>query len=81
VGDGGVLKRLLLAEPDECPLSDVFLWARVRPFVHWREQQRRFLAGMDPVTGETDQYADMMFDREPTHAGRPSHVEPRTLVA
>jgi hypothetical protein len=40
------LRRLMLAEFDECPLSDLSLWGRVAPFVHWREQQRRFLAGL-----------------------------------
>ncbi|MBM0257094.1 SMI1/KNR4 family protein [Micromonospora sp. 4G55] len=53
------LRRLLLGEFDKCPLSDVSLWGRIEPFVHWREQDRRFLAGLDPITGEPDPYADM----------------------
>ena len=53
------LRRLLVAELDECPLSDVSLWGRPERFVHWREQQRRFRAGLDPITGEPDPYAGM----------------------
>ena len=53
------LRRLMLAEFDECPLSDLSLWGHIPPFVHWREEQRRFLAGLDPTTGEPDPYADM----------------------
>ena len=58
-GMAAFLTRLLLAEFDQCPLSDVGLWGRVQPFVHWREQQRRFLAGLDPLTGQPDPYAGM----------------------
>jgi hypothetical protein len=53
------LTRMMLAEFDECPLSDVSLWGNVEPFVHWREQDRRFKAGLDPITGEPDPYAGM----------------------
>ncbi|MFF4875453.1 SMI1/KNR4 family protein [Micromonospora sp. NPDC000668] len=53
------VRRLLLAGFDQCPLSDVSLWGRIEPFVHWREQDRRFLAGLDPITGEPDPTADM----------------------
>ena len=53
------VRRLLLAEFDRCPLSDLSLWGRIEPFVHWREQDRRFLAGLDPITGEPDPTADM----------------------
>ncbi|GAA3048640.1 hypothetical protein GCM10020000_31220 [Streptomyces olivoverticillatus] len=49
----------MLAEIDENPLSDDSLWGRVRPFVHWREQQRRYFAGLDTSTGEPCPYADM----------------------
>jgi hypothetical protein len=48
------IRRLMLAEFDECPLSDASLWGRPSPFVHWREQQRRWLAGLNPATGEPD---------------------------
>ncbi|CAM3911786.1 SMI1/KNR4 family protein [Kibdelosporangium persicum] len=53
------IRRLMTAEFDECPLSDLSLWGRVGSFVHHREQQRRFHAGLDPMTGEPDPYADM----------------------
>lgn len=29
------------------------------PFVHWREQRRRWFAGLDPITGLPDPYAEM----------------------
>jgi hypothetical protein len=48
------VRRMMLAEFDECPLSDKSLWGRVEPFVNWREQQHRYLAGLDPMTGEPD---------------------------
>jgi hypothetical protein len=51
------VRRLMLAEFDECPLSDLSLWGRIQPFVHWREQHRRFRPGLDPMTGELDPYA------------------------
>lgn len=53
------LHRLMTARFDACPLSDLSLWGRVGTFVHHREQQRRFHAGLDPMTGEPDPYADM----------------------
>ncbi|MFD5393545.1 hypothetical protein ACFWJW_04860 [Streptomyces sp. NPDC127097] len=53
------LRRLMTAEFDECPLSDLSLWGRVGTFVHVREQERRFHAGLDPLTGEPDPYANM----------------------
>jgi hypothetical protein len=34
----------------------VALWGVTAPFVHWREQQRRWLAGLDPETGDPDPY-------------------------
>ncbi|MGQ5262661.1 SMI1/KNR4 family protein [Micromonospora sp. ZYX-F-536] len=58
------VRRLLLAEFAGCPLSDVSLWGRIQPFVHWREQDRRFLAGLDPNTGEPDPYAGMFQGRD-----------------
>jgi hypothetical protein len=48
------IRRLMLGEFDECPLSDASLWRRPSPFVHWREEQRRWLAGLNPATGEPD---------------------------
>jgi hypothetical protein len=53
------LLRLLRAELARCPLSGTALWGYPAPFVHWREQQRRFQAGLDPITGEPDPYAGM----------------------
>ncbi|MFJ3654108.1 hypothetical protein ACIPPR_12435 [Streptomyces nigra] len=49
----------MTAEFDACPLSDLSLWGRVGTFVHHEEQERRFYAGLDPVTGEPDPYAGM----------------------
>lgn len=51
--------RLLRAEFDECPLSDASLWGRPLPFVSWREQRRRMVAGLDRLTAEPDPYAEM----------------------
>ncbi|RSN55499.1 hypothetical protein DMH01_32665 [Amycolatopsis sp. WAC 04182] len=53
------IRRLMTADFDECPLSDLSLWGRVSSFVHYQEQQRRFQAGLDPMTGEPDPYAGM----------------------
>jgi hypothetical protein len=53
------LLRLLRAELARCPLSGTALWGRPAPFVQWRERQRRFQAGLDPITGEPDPYAGM----------------------
>lgn len=48
------IRRMLLAQFDECPFSDLTLWGRPAAFVHWAEEQRRWLAGLDPETGEPD---------------------------
>lgn len=48
------LRRLMTAEFDACPLSDLSLSGRVGTFVHHEEQERRFHAGLDPVSGEPD---------------------------
>ncbi|WP_240529691.1 hypothetical protein [Streptomyces mangrovisoli] len=48
------LVRMMRAEFDDCPLGDASLWGRTAPFVHWREKQRRWLAGLNPETGEPD---------------------------
>ncbi|MEU9340301.1 hypothetical protein AB0D74_03630 [Streptomyces sp. NPDC048278] len=48
------LVRMMRAEFDECPLGDASLWGKTAPFVHWRVAQRRWLAGLDPETGEPD---------------------------
>jgi hypothetical protein len=48
------IRRLMSAEFDECPLSDLSLWGRPGPFVHWREQQHRWQKGLNPATGEPD---------------------------
>ncbi|MFJ3089407.1 hypothetical protein [Streptomyces sp. NPDC086838] len=53
------LRRLMTAEFDACPLSDLSLWGRVGTFVHHEEQERRFHAGLDPMTGEPNPYAGM----------------------
>lgn len=53
------LNRMMRAEFDECPLSDASLWGSPGTFVSWREQRRRLVAGLDPMTGEPDPYADM----------------------
>ena len=53
------LTRMMLAEFDACPLGDASLWGRPAPFVSWREQRRRMVAGLDPLTGEPDPYAEM----------------------
>ncbi|MFF8860580.1 SMI1/KNR4 family protein [Streptomyces sp. NPDC015139] len=45
---------------DGCPVSSIF-WEKGTPnsFVHSKEAERRWLAGLDPDTGEPDPYADM----------------------
>lgn len=48
------LVRMMRAEFDTCPLGDASLWGKTAPFVHWREQQRRWQAGLCPETGEPD---------------------------
>ncbi|MFI2206701.1 hypothetical protein ACH47Z_39450 [Streptomyces sp. NPDC020192] len=53
------LTRMMLAEFDKCPLGDASLWGRPGTFVSWREQRRRLVAGLDPLTGEPDPYAEM----------------------
>ncbi|WP_406466421.1 hypothetical protein OH738_39900 [Streptomyces hirsutus] len=58
-GRAEFLRRLVTAEFDACPLSDLSLWGRVGAFVHHEEQERRFHAGLDPMTGEPDPYAGM----------------------
>ncbi|WP_405015818.1 SMI1/KNR4 family protein [Kitasatospora sp. NBC_00070] len=52
------LRRLLLDDFDVYPLS-IDLRGHAPKFVHWREQQLRWKAGLDPDTGEPDPYADM----------------------
>ncbi|RDS66092.1 hypothetical protein DWC19_05765 [Streptomyces sp. M7] len=54
-----LLRRLMTAEFDACPLSDLSLWGRAGTFVRHEEQERRFYAGVDPMTGEPDPYAGM----------------------
>jgi hypothetical protein len=53
------LTRLMRAEFDACPLGDASLWGRPMPFISRREQRRRLVAGLDPMTGEPDPYAEM----------------------
>ncbi|MEV6651210.1 SMI1/KNR4 family protein [Streptomyces sp. NPDC051219] len=51
------LCKLFLDNFEECPVSLVF-WDGAPPrFVHWREEQRRWQAGLNPDTGEPDPYA------------------------
>lgn len=47
------LRRLFLDEFDAYPLSTDLRGHDPR-FVHWREEQRRWKAGLDPYTGEPD---------------------------
>ncbi|WP_174514828.1 hypothetical protein [Streptacidiphilus anmyonensis] len=53
------ITRMMLGQFDDCPLGNASLWKRTAPFVSWREQRRRMVAGLDPMTGEPDPYADM----------------------
>ncbi|MBT2382172.1 SMI1/KNR4 family protein [Streptomyces sp. ISL-11] len=51
------LGRLFLAAFDECPLSGTQLWGEAAPkFLHCREEQRIWDAGIDPWTGARDAY-------------------------
>ncbi|QEV13647.1 SMI1/KNR4 family protein [Streptomyces fradiae ATCC 10745 = DSM 40063] len=52
------LYRLLADEYEDPPVSLVFWDGAPARFVHWREEQRRFLAGLDRVTGDPDPYAE-----------------------
>ncbi|WP_228976588.1 SMI1/KNR4 family protein [Streptomyces sp. DH12] len=56
-GMAAFLHRLLADEFDDPPVSLVFWDGTPARFVHWREEQRRYLAGLDPLTGEPDPYA------------------------
>ncbi|MFI2072163.1 SMI1/KNR4 family protein [Streptomyces triculaminicus] len=57
------LRRVFLADFDECPMSGLDLWAVTSPkFLHWREEKRLWDAGIDPWTGEPDPYAGMEWD-------------------
>jgi hypothetical protein len=58
-GMAAFLRCLMTADFDECPLSDLGLWGHVGTFIHHEEQERRFHAGLDPMTGEPDPYAGM----------------------
>ncbi|MEV5647810.1 SMI1/KNR4 family protein [Nocardia sp. NPDC052254] len=53
------ITRMMLGRFGSCPLGYEGLWRRTEPFVSWREQRRRIVAGLDPLTGEPDPYADM----------------------
>lgn len=57
------LARLLGDEFEDPPVSLVFWDGAPARFVHWREEQRRYLAGLDPLTGEPDPYAGEWDDR------------------
>ncbi|MFD8081545.1 hypothetical protein ACFV4F_07585 [Kitasatospora sp. NPDC059722] len=47
------LRRLFTRDFADCPLSDASLWGDPSPhFVHWREERRRYEAGIDPYTGQ-----------------------------
>ncbi|MFJ6526947.1 SMI1/KNR4 family protein [Streptomyces longwoodensis] len=57
------LCRVLRAEFDACPLSDLSLWGAASPrFLHTVEEQRLRKAGIDPWTGEPDPFAGMFGD-------------------
>jgi hypothetical protein len=53
------LIRLMRADFPRCPLGDASLWGHPTPFVSRREQRRRLVAGLDPLTAEPDPYAEM----------------------
>ncbi|GAA0485229.1 SMI1/KNR4 family protein [Streptomyces stramineus] len=56
----GFLRGLFLAEFDRCPLSGTQLWGRRPKFLHCREEQRLWDAGIDPwagAPGEPDPHA------------------------
>ncbi|CAM5455586.1 hypothetical protein GCM10010329_33440 [Streptomyces spiroverticillatus] len=53
------LTRMMRGEFEECPLGHESLWNRTGTFVSWREQGRRYVAGLDPKTGEPDPFAGM----------------------
>ncbi|MEU4211515.1 SMI1/KNR4 family protein [Streptomyces sp. NPDC026206] len=57
------LRRVILADFDECPLSGTDLWGSASPrFLGWREEQRLWADGVNPWTGEPDPYAGMAWD-------------------
>ncbi|GAA2081703.1 SMI1/KNR4 family protein [Actinomadura alba] len=57
------LVRILRADFDERPLSDLSLWGKESAtFLTSSEEERRLKAGLDPWTGEPDSYAGMYGD-------------------
>ncbi|MFI9200859.1 SMI1/KNR4 family protein [Streptomyces sp. NPDC053048] len=57
------LRRVFLADFDECPMSGLDLWDLASPkFLHWREEQRLWDSGINPWTGEASPYAGMEWD-------------------
>ncbi|MCX5206567.1 SMI1/KNR4 family protein [Streptomyces sp. NBC_00237] len=51
------LTRMMRGQFEDCPLGHASLWKRTDTFVSWKEQGRRYVAGLDPRTGEPDPYA------------------------
>ncbi|MDH2387248.1 hypothetical protein QCN29_00295 [Streptomyces sp. HNM0663] len=57
------LLRIFRADFPKCPISDTSLWGNFNPrFLHIREEQRLWDAGLDPWTGEVDLIAGTEFD-------------------
>ncbi|KUL34919.1 hypothetical protein ADL22_29295 [Streptomyces sp. NRRL F-4489] len=59
------LLKIFRADFAECPLSSTSLWGDTAPhFLHWREEDRLRDAGLNPWTGEPDDFAgmDLEFD-------------------
>ncbi|GAA3068112.1 hypothetical protein FHS39_001930 [Streptomyces olivoverticillatus] len=57
------LRRVFLADFEECPMSGLHLWGVESPkFLHWKEEKRLLDAGIDPWTGEPDPYAGREWD-------------------
>ncbi|PYC66770.1 hypothetical protein C7C46_30885 [Streptomyces tateyamensis] len=53
------LCKVFAGEFDECPLSVADIWQCERPrFVHWRLERSRRQDGLDPVTGEPEEWAN-----------------------
>ncbi|MEU3450540.1 SMI1/KNR4 family protein [Streptomyces thermolilacinus] len=57
------LTRLLRADFDACPMTDVSIWGDPAPlFLHPREEDRLREMGLDPWTGEPDPLAGMRYE-------------------
>ncbi|WP_374985674.1 hypothetical protein [Streptomyces fradiae] len=57
------LTRLLHADFDACPMTDVSIWGDPAPlFLHPREEDRLREMGLDPWTGEPDPFAGTQYE-------------------